>query len=374
MKINRRDWLKSAALTGGAGMIANLGFFTSLTAEQKKKFNPRRIFDKVRLSSNENPYGPSEIVREALTQSFADGCRYPYSYQEGLLDMLAEKEGVNKDHIVITGGSTEALKVAGIIFTKGGGELIASKPTFLAMMDYAQMWGAAVNWVPVDEQMHHNLSEMESRINSNTKMVFICNPNNPTSTLLPADKFEEFSRRVSDKTILFSDEAYYEYIDKPNYPSMVKLVKEGKNVIVSRTFSKVYGLAGLRIGYIIAKPELAKSIRENVVAFTNVYALEAAKTALKDEAFYNFSLLKNSESKKAIYHSLKEIDIPYLDSQTNFIFFKTGKPITEIHAKFMEEGIMVGRAFPPYEDWCRVSTGTYEETERFITALKKVIT
>lgn len=373
MKINRRDWLKSAALTGGAGMITSLGLFPSLTAEEKKKFNPRPLSDSVRLSSNENPYGPSEKVREALTRSFDDGCRYPYSYQEDLLDMLSDKEGIDKDHIVITGGSTEALKVAGIIFTKGGGELIASKPTFLAMMDYAQMWGADVNWVPVDEQMHHNLPEIESRINSNTKMVFICNPNNPTSTLLPAKKFEDFSRRVSDKTLLFSDEAYYEYIDEPNYPSMVKLVKEGKNVMVSRTFSKVYGLAGLRIGYIVAKPDLAQSIRKNVVAFTNVMAIEAAKTALRDDEFYHFSILKNREAKAAIYQALDEMGLPYHDSQTNFVFFKTGKPIAQVHADFMAQGVMVGRAFPPYEDWCRVSTGTFEEMERFKTALKKVL-
>lgn len=373
MKFNRREWLKNAALAGGAGLITNLGFISPLTAEQRRKFNPRPLSDTIRLSSNENPYGPSLKVREALHVGFDEACRYPFAYEKSLLDMLAEKEGVNKEHIVITGGSTEGLKVAGITFTMGGGELIASEPTFLAMMSYAEMWGATVNWVPVDKHLQHDLTGIESRINSNTKMVFICNPNNPTSTLLPAQVFEDFCRRVSDQTILFSDEAYYEYIDDPDYPTMVKLVKEGKDVIVSRTFSKVYGLAGLRIGYIIAKPELAQSIRENVVASTNVLAIEAAKTALMDHEFYTFSLQKNREAKALLYQILDQLNLPYLQSHTNFVFFQSGRHINKFNAAMLAEGVMVGRAFPPYEDWCRVSTGTLEEMDRFATALKKVM-
>jgi len=372
MKFNRRTWLKTAAITGG-GLVANLGLMTSLTAEEIKKFNPRPLSDMARLSSNENPYGPSIKVREALSRAFNDACRYPYSYQDELLKMIARKEGVDTDHIVITGGSTEALKVAGITFTTGGGELIASKPTFLAMMSYAQMWGAKVNWVPVDEKLQHDLAGIESQINTNTKMVFICNPNNPTSTLLPAGEFESFCRRVSDQTILFSDEAYFEYIEEQGYPTMVQLVKEGKNVIVSRTFSKIYGLAGLRIGYIIAKPELAKPIRDNVVAFTNVLAIEAAKTALQEKEFYTFSLKKNREAKTHLYHTLDELNLPYLESHTNFVFFQSGRPIEDLHAAMMAEGVMVGRAFPPFDDWCRVSTGTMEEMELFSRALKRVM-
>ena len=372
MKFNRRKWLKTAALTGG-GLISGLGFMTPLTAEEIRKFNPRPMSALARLSSNENPYGPSLKVRETLSEAFNDACRYPYSYEDRLLEMLAHKEGVDRDHIVITGGSTEALKVAGITFTTGGGELIASKPTFLAMMSYAQLWGAKVNWVPVDEHFQHDLAGIESSINPNTKMVFICNPNNPTSTLLPARDFEAFCRRIADKTILFSDEAYYEYIEEPGYPSMVQLVKEGKDVIVSRTFSKIYGLAGLRIGYIIAKPELARAIRDNVVAFTNVLAIEAAKTALEDHEFYTFSLKKNREAKAHLYKTLNDLRLPYLESHTNFVFFQTGIPIEKLNAAMKAEGVMVGRAFPPYEDWCRVSTGTMEEMDQFALALKKVM-
>ena len=373
MKFNRREWLKSAALTGSAGLLTNFGFLSPLSAEERVKFNPRPLSSIARLSSNENPYGPSAKVREALINSMDDGCRYPYSYQEDLLEMLAEKEGVPKDHIVITGGSTEALKVAGITFTADGGEIISSKPTFLAMMSYAQMWGAEVNWVPVDKNLQHDLESMASRVGPKTKMVFICNPNNPTSTLLPAKVFEDFCRNISDQTILFSDEAYYEFIDKKDYPTMVKLVKEGKDVIVSRTFSKVYGLAGLRLGYIVAKPALAQPIRDNVVAFTNVMAIEAAKTALMDKDFFDFSLSKNREAKEMIYKTLKELGLPYLESHTNFVFFHSGRHIEKLHADMLKEGVMVGRAFPPYEDWCRVSTGTLEEMERFTKALKSVM-
>jgi histidinol-phosphate aminotransferase len=372
MKLNRRQWLKSAALTGGASMLSGLSILSPLNAEEREKYNPRPLLDLARLSSNENPYGPSAKVRDAIFKSFDDGCRYPYSYQEDLLEMLAQKEGVTKEHIVITGGSTEALKVAGITFTAEGGEIIASKPTFLAMMDYAQMWGAEVNWVDVDENLQHDLDRMLDNISPKTKMVFICNPNNPTSTLLPAKDFENFCREVSDKTIVFSDEAYFEFIEEPHYPSMVKLVKEDKDVIVSRTFSKVYGLAGLRLGYVVAKPSLAKKIRDNVVAFTNVLAIEAAKEALQDKEFYEFSLKKNSEARTMIYRTLDDLNLRYLDSHTNFVFFHSGMPIEKLHGEMKSKGVLVGREFPPFNDWCRISTGTFEEMERFNTALRSV--
>ncbi|WP_143961532.1 pyridoxal phosphate-dependent aminotransferase [Litoribacter populi] len=372
MKFNRRQWLRSAALTGGASFISGLGIIPQLSAEEISKFNPRPLNELARLSSNENPYGPSKRVRDRMFKSFDDGCRYPYSYQNELLDKLAEREGVPKDHIVITGGSTEALKVAGITFTRNGGEIIASKPTFLAMMSYAQMWGADVNWVDVDENLQHDLTEMQKRISPATKMVFLCNPNNPTGTLLPAAAFEKFCRETSKHTTVFSDEAYFEFIEEPNYPSMVKLVKEGENVIVSRTFSKVFGLAGLRIGYIVARPDLAHKIRENVVAFTNVLALEAAKESLDDKEFFDFSLRKNKEAKDSIYQTLNDLNLRYLESHTNFVFFESGMHIDQFLQKMRDEGVMVGREFPPFSKWCRISTGTPNEMERFTKAIRSV--
>lgn len=372
MEFDRRKWLKTATLVGGYTLFNGLTGIQPLTAEEIKKFNPRTLSTPIRLSSNENPYGPSERVRNVVTNAFNDGCRYPYSYASELASLLAKKHGVEKESIIITGGSTEGLKIAGITFTADGGEIIAAKPTFLAMMQYAEMWGANINWVPVDENLGYDLQEIEKRISSKTKMVFLCNPNNPTSTLLPADTLTDFCSSVSKRTLVFSDEAYYDYIEDPEYPSMVDLVKKGENVIVSKTFSKVYGMAGMRIGYLIAKPELARIIKANVVAMSNVYAIEGAKEALLDDEFYAFSIRKNFEAKQIIYKTLDHLELPYIKSSTNFVFFKSGKNINDLGAKMLDKGVRIGRAFPPFLDWCRISTGTLEEVQLFSNALISV--
>lgn len=368
MELNRRQWLKSASMVGGFALFNSLGL-QPLSAEERIKYNPRALSSPIKLSSNENPYGPSARVRGAITTVYDDGCRYPFSYADELAEMLAAKHGVTKDHIVLTGGSTEGLKIAGITFTADGGEIIAAKPTFLAMMQYAEMWGANINWVPVDANKGYDLDEIEKRISNDTKMVFLCNPNNPTSTLLPKDKLVDFCSTASKKTIVFSDEAYYEFIEDQDYPSMIDLVKKNENIVVSKTFSKVYGLAGLRIGYLIAKPELANILRKNVVAMTNVYAIAAAKESLKDDDFFKFSLQKNREAKQMIYETLDHLELDYIKSSTNFVFFHSGRPIDELGNQMLAKGVRIGRPFPPFYDWCRISTGTMEEMRLFSKSL-----
>ena len=371
--LSRRSWLKGVGLMSSISVIGGITPIHQLSAEEIKKFRPRPLTGKIKLSSNENPFGPSEKVRKAMISNFDEACRYPFSYSEELLEKIALKEGVSKNHIVLTGGSTEGLKAVGLTYSMNGGEIIAAKPTFLAMMTYAGQWGGSVNWVPVDKNMIHDLDEMEKRISSKTKLIFLCNPNNPTSTLLPADRLFDFCNTVSDKVTLFSDEAYYDFIEEKNYPSMVSLVKKGKNIIVSKTFSKVYGLAGLRIGYMIANPEVAMGLKKNIMAFTNVLAIEAAKNALDDQEFYNFSLNKTVEAKKIILEGLDHLNLEYALSNTNFVFFKSGMNIIKLQKKMLEKGIIVGRPFPPFNNWCRISTGTPEEVIRFNYALKGVL-
>ncbi|WP_224484522.1 pyridoxal phosphate-dependent aminotransferase [Robertkochia aurantiaca] len=370
--MERRDWLRSAALSGGFALMGGLNPALALTKEEIRKYHPRPFEGPIRLSSNENPYGPSEKVRKAITDSFNEACRYPYAYMDELAVILAEKEGVTPDHIIITGGSTEGLKITGITYAANGGEIIAGQPTFLAMMSYAKQWGGNVKWVPVKEDMSYDLKGVYEAINPKTKLVFLCNPNNPTSTVLPKGDLMKYAEAISDETMLFSDEAYYDYIELPDYPSMVELVKKDKNVIVSRTFSKVYGMAGLRIGYLIAKPEIAEKIRKNVVAFTNVPAVQAAKAALEDNEFYEFSLQKNREAKKMICDTLDSLELPYVPSHTNFIFFKSGQHISKLHQAMLDKGVRVGRPFPPFFEWCRISTGTLEEVALFNNAMMEV--
>ena len=371
--MNRRAWLKRGGAASALTLLGANGFAAALTEAEIKAFNPRPLDGPAQLNFNENPFGPSAKVRKAMQEAFEQGCRYPSRYLNVLVEKIAKKEGVTPEHIVIGGGSTEGLKVTGLTYANNGGEIIAARPTFLAMLNYARQWGASINWVDLDDTLTHDVNEMEKRISSKTSLIFLCNPNNPTSTLLEKNKLRDFVSSAARKTLVFSDEAYYEFIEEKGYPSMVEMVKKGENVIVSRTFSKVYGLAGLRIGYLVAKPEIANKLRDNVVANTNVLAIQAAITAMDDDEFYQFSLQKVREGKQLMRQTMDELGLEYAPSNTNFLFFKTGRPIQTFSQQMMKEGIMVGRAFPPYTDWCRISTGTIEEVKLFNKALKRVL-
>jgi histidinol-phosphate aminotransferase len=370
--ISRRNWLKNTSLGGGLALFGTAGIIPSLSAEEIRKFNPRPLAGPIRLGSNENPYGPSESMRKAMVAAFENSCRYPWGYNAELVKMIAEKEGVPENYIVPVAGSTEGLKVAGITFGKGG-EIITCAPTFLSMMEYAELWGTEINWVPLNKDLDFDLDEIEKRVSHETRLVFLCNPNNPTGKLLPAGRVMDFCETVSKRAVVFSDEAYYDYITEPNYPSMVELVKKGHDVVVSRTLSKVYGLAGIRLGYLIAKPELAAKLKDRVVANTNIMAIEAGKAALKDKEFYQFSLKKNEEAKAMLIKTLDELKLPYLPSHANFVFFQAGRDIKELNATMASKGFIIGRPFPPLNDWCRISTGTIEEIALYNQAIKEVL-
>jgi len=365
---SRRDWLRSSVGLGGLLLAPEL----MLSNQEIKKFNPRPFLETIKLSSNENPYGPSEQVQKAVIKAFDHGCRYPYSYSDALAVKLAKKHGVDPESIIITGGSTEGLKITGLTFTQGGGEIIAGQPTFLAMMTFAEQWGAKINWVPVGEDKGYDLNAINNKINGNTKLIFLCNPNNPTGTVIPKNTLEDFCVSASKKAIIFSDEAYYDFIQEPEYPSMDTLVRKGANVIVSKTFSKVYGLAGLRIGYLIAPPHLAKKIRANVVAMSNVLAIAGADKALEDQEFYDFSLNKIKQGRTLITDTLDELGLDYVPSNTNFVFFHSKKHIDKLGKQMLDKGVRIGRPFPPFYDWCRISVGTLPEVQAFTIALKEV--
>jgi len=368
--INRRQWLKSAGLTSS---IAVLGGINVVYAG--KLVSPETTNDdlSIKLNSNENPFGPSENVRNTMIEAFNHACRYPFGYIEELAEAIAKKEGLTSDHIVITGGSTEGLKITGLTYGIENGEIIAADPTFQSMLTYASQWGAYINRVPLNDNMVHDLNEMDRRITQATRLIFICNPNNPTGTILEASDLKTFCEVNSKRTVIFSDEAYYDYITEPGYPSMVELVKQGQNVIVSRTFSKIYGLAGVRIGYLVARPDIASRLNKHVVAGTNVLAIAAALTSLNDNKFYQFSKEKNMEAKSYLYSLFDEMGLNYIKSHTNFVFFHTGRPITDLIKEMRDKNVYIGRPFPPLFDWCRISTGTMNDMKSFGTALKSVI-
>ena len=365
---NRRQWLKAAGLTGAFSFLGGLeSLATEIPGPAKNSYKKGTA---IKLSSNENPYGPSQKVREAIIQAFDKAHQYPFDYIKELLHLIAEKDGVKPENIVLCCGSTEGLRITGLTYGLDRGEIITVEPTFKALTDYAERFGTYINRVALDENLQYDLEEIEKRITLNTRLIFLCNPNNPTGQLLPADDLRKFVDAVSGRTVVFSDEAYIDYITEPNYPSMVEMVKEGKNVIVSRTFSKVYGLAGIRIGYLIAREDIVKRLRGNIVGNTSIPGIFAAKAALQDKEFYRYSLQQNEACKKIIYSALDELGLRYLPSHSNFVFFQTGRDIHQLNKTMLEKGVRIGRPFPPMTDWARISTGRVEDVEEFVKVLK----
>lgn len=367
--INRRNWLKLSGFAGAAAMVSNANLQANTSFYPN---NPSAKEQLIRLSSNENPYGPSQKVRAAMTNAYENVCRYPYGWYKELVGMLAKKHGVSADNIMLTAGSTEGLKMAGITYGGEGDNIVAADPVFQAILSYAEHFGTYIHKVPVNDKMGHDLEAMEMRITQSTRLVYVCNPNNPTSALEPADALEDFCAAVSKRTMVFADEAYFDYIQDPSYPSMIELVKKGMNVIVARTFSKVYGLAGIRIGYLVARPDIIQRIGKSVMAGPNILAVAAAKAALEDTDFYKFSLEKNLECKKMITKTLDELGLDYVPSACNFVFFKTGQPIDKVQAAYAKKGLKIGRPFPPLTNWCRVSMGRIEEVAQLCEATQSI--
>lgn len=364
--MNRRKWLQLTGLAGSATLL-------SPSETWAGSFGPNPAATPARLCYNENPFGPSEMVKEAVIQAFMESShQYPFARIAELQQDIAEKEGVDASSIVVTGGSTEGLKATGLTYGWKGGEIVSPDPTYLSLLSYAEQFGAYINKVPLNDKLEHDLEEMDRRVTGNTRLVFVCNPNNPTGTLISKERIEDFCESLSRRTIVFSDEAYGEFITEEDYPTMTSLVKKGANVIVSRTFSKVYGLAGLRVGYLIARPDIANRIRPNAMASTNMLAVYAAKAALKDQQFYNTSLAKNLEAKEYMYELFDELGLKYVKSHTNFVFFHSGMPIGKLIDKMKAQDVQVGRPFPPLTDWCRISTGQMNDVMKFGEGLKKV--
>lgn len=367
-KLNRRQWLRTAGVTSAVVATSKLSHATDLssTIPHAATNGP------VRLTSNENPFAPSKLTKDAMREAFDICFRYPPSHYGVLIDKLAKKYGVTNDHILLTSGSNEGLRVVGATYGMTGGEILTAQPTYKALLSYAEEFGAYVNAVPLTDELKFDLDEIEKRVNTNTQLVFLCNPNNPTGTLLNPTKVQDFCETVSDRTIVFSDEAYYDYVTDKNYPSMIPLVKEGKNVIVSKTFSKVYGLAGVRVGYLIARPDIIDRLRPKVMSYVNMMGVYGAAAALDDATFYDYSLKMNTKARAHIYTVCKDIGLEYVESHTNFVFFKTGRDISTFQKQMEENGVLVGRPFPPLTDWCRVSTGTMEDMLAWEKAMHKV--
>ena len=309
-----------------------------------------------------------------MTRAFEESSLYAhFEASLELKEMLAKKEGVTPEQIVIGSGSREILNVTALHYLRNAGEIVASYPGYETLNRYAENLGAKVNRVRVKDDMSPDFSTLKKAANKNTKLINICNPNNPTGVAVDAETLEPFCRAMESKCLVFVDEAYKEYVMDRGYRSMVDLVKEGLNVMVTRTFSKIHALAGIRVGYGVAKPEIISKLEPLITGTVNILGLRAAMASLQDEAFQEMSRSKNLEAKEMVYEVLEQTGKKYAVSEGNFIFFRTGISIKEFQEKMKSKGILVGRPFPPFDNWCRLSMAKPNEMRKFISSFKEVM-
>src|SRR6266566_1185716 len=336
----------------------------------------------VRLSSNENPYGPSAKALEAMNKAFNLSCRYPDEHTGQLIEALAKLNSVNRDQILLGDGSSEILEVCAEAFTGpisngktglGRGTLVAAEPTFEAILNNASANGAEVVKVPLTPTFSHDLPKMAAAAKQG--LIYICNPNNPTASITPKNELREFIAKAPRQTMILVDEAYFHYADSPDYESVIPLIKDHPNLIVARTFSKIYGMAGLRCGYAVAQPETITQLSSHQSwDSVNIMAVAAAGASLNDPDQVTNGRRLNQETRSLVTTQLDAMDFKYIPSQANFVMIDVKRPVLPLIKALKERNVEVGRLFPALPNHMRLTIGKKSEMEAFLSAFREVLT
>jgi histidinol-phosphate aminotransferase len=324
----------------------------------------------IKLASNENPLGPSGNALTAIRKTLNGVHRYPEGGGIELCEAIAERFGTSASAVVLGNGSNEIIELLVRSFMQPGDEALMADLTFVVY----QLIVKAAHGKPVVVPLRngcHDMKGMVGRLSKRTRLIFICNPNNPTGTIVRQNAVDEFLRQVPDDVITVFDEAYYEYVTDRDYPKSLQYLRDGKNIAILHTFSKIYGLAGLRIGYGLTTEEIAGTLHRVRQPFnTNRLAQVAALGALKDEDHVQRSLQVNEAGKRMLCSAFDEMGLEYFPTQANFVYVNVERSGQEIYAKLLKEGVIVRHIKGHY---LRVTIGLPEEIERFLEALRKVI-
>jgi len=321
------------------------------------------------LTYNENPYGPSPRAIQAMADAASKGCYYADDATDRLRSMIAERFALSPAHVAIGNGSTEVLSAAALEWSKRG-PIVCPELFFDEPLQVALRHGAQLVRVPLKADMGVDLDAMAAAAAANkASMVYLCNPNNPTAMLVDSEALRRFSAHLPPQTTLLVDEAYNELTDRPRENSVVDLVSAGRNVIVSRTFSKIYGLAGLRIGYTLSTPANAERINGNIMTIDlGTSALAAAIASLNDTAFMGFSKNRILEGRAMILDATHRLGLETLPTQANFVFVHV-PDANALKARMAERNIIIRGAYGKWKNWSRVSTGKIEDVRRYVAAL-----
>ena len=331
------------------------------------------ITDIIKLASNENPLGPSPLAVQAIAESATQVHLYPDGNAYYLKKELAAHLGVSTEHLILGNGSNDVLQLVGEAYLAPDDEVIYAAGAFIVYSLVTKLCSATAVVVPMVNDTH-DLPAMAAAITDKTKVIFVANPNNPTGTMVTADATAAFMAQVPEDVLVVFDEAYYEYVARSDYPQTLPYVLEGRNFIITRTFSKIYGLAGLRIGYGIAPPALIETLNRVRQPFNcSLVGQAAARAALKDTDHVTESRKSNTDGKAFLYKAFDDMGLDYIQTEGNFIMLHVEPSGAEITDVLLKQGIIVRpMAGYGYPNSVRITIGTQQENERLITALKAV--
>lgn len=323
----------------------------------------------VLLNSNENPFGPSAKALAGIPEAFEFACRYPDEHAEQLIDTLARSNGVGADQILLGAGSGEILKICANAFN---GRLVVADPTFEAIAAHANRRGTEVVKVPLTDTFTHDLPKMAAAAKGG--LVYLCNPNNPTASITPKNQVRDFITAASPETMILVDEAYHHYVESPDYESVIPLIKDHPNLIVARTFSKIYGMAGMRCGYAIAQSATIERMRPDQLSDSvNILALVAASVSMADAGHVPQGRELNSQTRKFVTDALATAGFESIPSQANFVMVNLKRPVVPVIQAMKERKVKIGRLFPALPNHMRLTIGRKAEMESFLAAFREAM-
>jgi histidinol-phosphate aminotransferase len=328
----------------------------------------------IKLSSNENALGLCPDARQAVIDGIEHANRYPRASRRAVVDALATKHGVSSDCILLGNGSTEVLQMMVQATASRRTKLIAAEPTFEAVTGYSLPETYVRESVPLDNRLAHDIGKMRELAERSWDpvLVYVCNPNNPTGTLTPCSEVDEWIESAPENVRFLVDEAYFEYVNDSEYSSSIKWILDRPNVVVARTFSKIYGMAGIRLGYGVAHPDTVEHLAQFAAdTNTNELALRAGLASLNDQGLVARSVDVNRRGAEIVREVLGELELEVFPSHTNFVMHRIGGELQTYIGRMREHGILVGRPFPPMLTYSRLSIGLPEEMARFAETLRE---
>ncbi|MDH3271002.1 MAG: aminotransferase class I/II-fold pyridoxal phosphate-dependent enzyme [Gemmatimonadota bacterium] len=327
------------------------------------------------LSSNENPFGPSQKTLEAMTYAFKYSMRYGYPDND-VQQRIADAHGVDREHLLLGAGSGEILEVVGLTYLGHGKKVIGVEPSYGSVYSHATGIDADNVLLPLEPDHRQNVQRMVDATNRNYRdvgFVYVCNPNNPTGVTMTAAEIEYLLDNIPEDVPVLIDEAYHHFVEDPEYEESIKYALEGRKVIIARTFSKLYGMAAMRIGFAIAPADMIQEMRAYSTGSVNALARWGAVAGMQDTQAQKAILDHNRKWREQTIADLAGLGYESIPSQTNFFMVNLRQPVAPIRQAFRERKVAVGRDFPPMLDHLRVSIGTEEEMGRFMNAFEDIL-